>query len=105
MCGIVGYIGEEQAFPILIKGLHRLEYRGYDSAGVSLINAKGELSVYKAKGKVSMLEASENIFTTKHISLLCYTKVSEFIILQILSGENDKKSQKNLGSHILLVTL
>ena len=45
MCGIVGYIGEEQAFPILIKGLHRLEYRGYDSAGVSLINAKGELSV------------------------------------------------------------
>ena len=45
------------------------------------------------------------IFTTKHISLLCYTKVSEFIILQILSGENDKKSQKNLGSHILLVTL
>lgn len=45
------------------------------------------------------------IFTTKHISLLCYTKVSEFIILQILSGENDKKSQKNLGCHILLVTL
>ena len=58
MCGIVGYIGEEQAFPILIKGLHRLEYRGYDSAGVSLINAKGELNVYKAKGKVSMLESS-----------------------------------------------
>ena len=58
MCGIVGYIGEEQAYPILIKGLHRLEYRGYDSAGVSLINAKGELLVYKAKGKVSALEAS-----------------------------------------------
>ena len=58
MCGIVGYIGEEQAYPILIKGLHRLEYRGYDSAGVSMINAKGELMVYKAKGKVSALEAS-----------------------------------------------
>ena len=58
MCGIVGYIGEEQAYPILIKGLHRLEYRGYDSAGVSLINAKGELNVYKAKGKVSALESS-----------------------------------------------
>ena len=58
MCGIVGYIGEQEAYPILIKGLHRLEYRGYDSAGVSMINAKGELSVYKAKGKVSALEAS-----------------------------------------------
>ena len=58
MCGIVGYIGEQQAYPILIKGLHRLEYRGYDSAGVSLINAKGELSVFKAKGKVSALEES-----------------------------------------------
>ena len=58
MCGIVGYIGEQQAYPILIKGLHRLEYRGYDSAGVSMINAKGELMVYKAKGKVSALEAS-----------------------------------------------
>ena len=58
MCGIVGYIGEQQAYPILIKGLHRLEYRGYDSAGVSMINADGVLSVYKSKGKVSALEAS-----------------------------------------------
>lgn len=58
MCGIVGYIGVQQAYPILIKGLHRLEYRGYDSAGVSMINAEGNLSVYKAKGKVSALEAS-----------------------------------------------
>ena len=58
MCGIVGYIGEQEAYPILIKGLHRLEYRGYDSAGVSMINANGDLTVYKAKGKVSALEAS-----------------------------------------------
>ena len=58
MCGIVGYIGEQQAYPILIKGLHRLEYRGYDSAGIALINKKGDLSVYKAKGKVSALEAT-----------------------------------------------
>lgn len=58
MCGIVGYIGAQQAYPILIKGLHRLEYRGYDSAGVSMINDEGVLSVYKAKGKVAALEAS-----------------------------------------------
>ena len=54
MCGIVGYIGEKDAFPILINGLKRLEYRGYDSAGVALLN--GTLEVYKKKGKVSELE-------------------------------------------------
>lgn len=57
MCGIVGYIGGRQAYPVLIGGLHRLEYRGYDSAGVALLSDKGELNVYKAKGKVSELEA------------------------------------------------
>lgn len=51
MCGIVGYIGKQQAYPILIKGLQRLEYRGYDSAGIALMN-DGNLNVYKAKGKV-----------------------------------------------------
>ena len=57
MCGIVGYLGERDAFPILLKGLKRLEYRGYDSAGVALVNDNGNLSVYKTKGKVSDLEA------------------------------------------------
>ena len=55
MCGIVGYIGKQEAYPILIKGLRRLEYRGYDSAGVALINSNSELNVYKAKGKVDNL--------------------------------------------------
>ena len=54
MCGIVGYIGEKEAFPILINGLKRLEYRGYDSAGVALLN--GQLEVYKGRGKVKELE-------------------------------------------------
>jgi len=54
MCGIVGYIGEKDAYPILINGLKRLEYRGYDSAGIALIN--GETRTYKTKGKVSDLE-------------------------------------------------
>ena len=56
MCGIVGYMGKREAFPILIKGLKRLEYRGYDSAGVALINDDGGLNVYKTKGKVAGLE-------------------------------------------------
>jgi glucosamine--fructose-6-phosphate aminotransferase (isomerizing) len=55
MCGIVAYIGYREACPIIIKGLHRLEYRGYDSAGVALLN--GTLNVYKKKGKVKELEA------------------------------------------------
>lgn len=56
MCGIVGYIGKKDAYPVLIKGLGRLEYRGYDSAGLALLNSDGGLNVYKTKGKVKDLD-------------------------------------------------
>jgi glucosamine--fructose-6-phosphate aminotransferase (isomerizing) len=69
MCGIVGYIGSKQAYPILIKGLRRLEYRGYDSAGVALLNKM--VNVYKSKGKVADLEhfiEGKNIEATSGIA-------------------------------------
>ncbi len=63
MCGIVAYIGKKEAYPILIKGLKRLEYRGYDSAGIALLDS-GKVNLYKRQGKVSNLEefaAGKNI--------------------------------------------
>lgn len=69
MCGIVGYLGKGEAYPALIKGLKRLEYRGYDSAGVALISNDGALNVYKAKGKVADLEGSALIRIFRHVGI------------------------------------
>ena len=57
MCGIVGYIGEADSVPILLSGLKRLEYRGYDSAGIALLG-NGEIIIQKNRGKISRLEKS-----------------------------------------------
>ena len=57
MCGIMGYIGHRRAYNVLVQGLHRLEHRGYDSAGIALVEDDGRLDVYKSKGKVADLEA------------------------------------------------
>ena len=55
MCGIVGYVGQQQAAPILLNGLTKLEYRGYDSAGIAVRNEQGEIEVVKAKGRLKNL--------------------------------------------------
>src|SRR5215471_11465955 len=60
MCGIVAYVGRKIAQPLLIEGLKRLEYRGYDSAGIAVIDDKGELHVRRAVGRISVLEDSVN---------------------------------------------
>ena len=54
MCGIVGYVGEQQAAPILLEGLSKLEYRGYDSAGIAVRDDSAEISVVKAKGRLKI---------------------------------------------------
>ncbi len=74
MCGIVGYIGSRDAYPILIKGLKRLEYRGYDSAGVALIDADNNLKVYKEKGKVAELEAYAERYDTSGTVGIAHTR-------------------------------
>lgn len=74
MCGIVGYIGKKEVYQILINGLKRLEYRGYDSAGVAMINSAGALNVYKAKGKVSDLEESAKAKDTQGTIGIAHTR-------------------------------
>lgn len=72
MCGIVGYVGNKNAFPILMNGLYRLEYRGYDSAGIALLN--GSMSMYKTAGKVSDLEEHINDKNTEGTIGIAHTR-------------------------------
>ena len=60
MCGIVGYIGQQQAAPILLQGLSKLEYRGYDSAGISVRNGEEETVIVKSKGRLKVLAEKTN---------------------------------------------
>jgi len=55
MCGIIGYLGEEKAAPILFEGLKKLEYRGYDSSGIAVISENGNINIQKKKGRLSVL--------------------------------------------------
>jgi glucosamine--fructose-6-phosphate aminotransferase (isomerizing) len=74
MCGIVGYIGRKQAAPILIKGLYHLEYRGYDSAGIALINDGGGMNIYKTRGRVSELDEFCNAKDTSGTIGIAHTR-------------------------------
>lgn len=74
MCGIVGYIGTKNAYPILIKGLRRLEYRGYDSAGVALLSQDHTLNIYKSKGKITELERYCEFKDTSGIVGIAHTR-------------------------------
>lgn len=86
MCGIVGYIGQSDAFPILIAGLKKLEYRGYDSAGVALETNDKKLNVYKTKGKVSNLEqmAADNVLEVPR-TLNALVPLLSIVPLQLLA--------------------
>ena len=72
MCGIVAYIGEKQAFPIILEGLKRLEYRGYDSAGISILN--GHIKTVKKKGKVAELETAAALVNTEGCTGIGHTR-------------------------------
>jgi glucosamine--fructose-6-phosphate aminotransferase (isomerizing) len=98
MCGIVGYIGERDAFPIVVKGLKRLEYRGYDSAGVTLFN-NDSLTLIKKKGKVADLEKKSKSFDTTGSIGLGHTRWATH---GEPSDVNSHPHQSNSGNLVLI---
>ena len=96
MCGIVAYVGRKIAQPVLIEGLKRLEYRGYDSAGVAVVDAKGDLHIRRAVGRISVLEsalASSNPLPGASLGMaMCRTtggSVTSFSSKMVVSGDTE----------------
>ena len=94
MCGIVGYIGPKEAYPIIVKGLKRLEYRGYDSAGIVLDSDNNAFDVAKTKGKVDDLVAIENSARSYGMTEL---KPEQYIYERIESGSYDSAASKSVS--------
>ncbi|MCW3084816.1 MAG: glutamine--fructose-6-phosphate transaminase [Bacteroidetes bacterium] len=95
MCGIVGYIGNKQAYPFLIKGLQRLEYRGYDSAGVAMID-NGQLNVYKCKGKVADLHTFIGDSNTKGTIGIGHTRWATHGVPNDVNAHPQYSASKNM---------
>ena len=74
MCGIVGYLGDKNVYEILLNGLKRLEYRGYDSAGIALMTASGKINLYKTRGKISVLENFCKDKNTEAVAGIAHTR-------------------------------
>ena len=97
MCGIVAYKGYKDCYPILLNGLKRLEYRGYDSAGIASINSENKLVVTKRRGKVSELElalSKTDIYNSGMVAEFCiysenpYKKVFKYTMICIITVIN-----------------
>lgn len=90
MCGIVGYVGKEQAAPILLNGLAKLEYRGYDSAGLAVRDGESPVEVVKAKGRLKALEKR----------LIMVLPLKELVVLDIQDGQHTESHQRIMPTHI-----
>ena len=102
MCGIVGYLGQQQAYPILIQGLKRLEYRGYDSAGIALVHDNGELEVFKSKGKVTNLEHVAQGKDLSGTTLIHNGIIENYVVLRETLREHGYTFQSDTDTEVLV---